>query len=300
MVHGGLRYLQQTRVPPGLREPARASATSRERAVPRAPAPLPRPALRSQRRRLQGPREGLLDGPAPLRPERRVAHRPAPPQDHARTRRSRTCRRSTPIVWSPASSTIDARGDDARVALTLAQDGGARLRRRRRQLRARDRHHATTQTGRVARGRRVATNFGAIDVHDRDRRRRQRDRRVGRRRLRDGRTRHRRIGSRPPRASTSACRAIVCPPTWPPCFNVPGDRRSIFVVPFEDAPLHLRRHDRHRLRRSPRRTALHARGRGVPARRGQRVDVVGSHARRRHRSLGRTATAARARRGQDA
>ena len=26
-------------------------------------------------------------------------------------------------------------------------------------------------------------------------------------------------------------------------FNVPSDRRSIFVVPFEDAPLHLRRHD---------------------------------------------------------
>src|SRR5271155_998510 len=72
------------RVPTGLREPARTSAAPRERAVPRATTPLPRSPLRSQRRGVQGAREGLLDGAADLRPERGVANRSPPPPDHSR------------------------------------------------------------------------------------------------------------------------------------------------------------------------------------------------------------------------
>ena len=61
-------------------------------------------------------------------------------------------------------------------------------------------------------------------------------------------------------------------------FSVPDDRRSVFVVPFEDAPYTYVGTTDTAYDGLARRAALHARGRGVSARGRERVDVVEPHA----------------------
>jgi len=72
-----------------------------------------------------------------------------------------------------------------------------------------------------------------------------------------------------------------------PFLPVPGDKRSIFVVPWGWP--NLRRHHRHRLRRPRRRPQGHPRGRGLRAAHPQRVADHRDHRGRRHRHLGRAA-----------
>ena len=79
---------------------------------------------------------------------------------------------------------------------------------------------------------------------------------------------------------------VVVPADRLPCdfatvLAVPGDQRSIFVVPWaadeppattRSGPLHLHRHHRHRLRRPARRPAVHTRRHRVPLAGRQRLD----------------------------
>ena len=70
---------------------------------------------------------------------------------------------------------------------------------------------------------------------------------------------------------------------------VPKDRRSLFVVPWGE--LHLRRHDRHRLRRPARRPAVHARGHRLRPAGAQPLGHDRRHRGRHRRHVGRAASA---------
>ena len=166
----------------------------------------------------------------------------------------------------------DARADDARLTLTIARTAAARLRCRRRQ---RLPCHA------VAQGRRRTSRVAGATVDDAD-----------------GNTFDVRAtavvnaagvwaddvraldeGSHP--NSIRPAKGIHITVPWSKVRNdiavvmpVPKDKRSVFVVPWADSrasPVHLHRHHRHRLRRPPRRPAVHSRGRRVPARGDQRA-----------------------------
>ena len=97
----------------------------------------------------------------------------------------------------------------------------------------------------------------------------------------------RRTASPRPRACTSASRATTAGRR---CCGPERSRRSAQHLrgPLRGGALHLHRHHGHRLPRFIRRTPLHPRGRRVPVARRQRVDVLKSHPRRRHGTLGRT------------
>ena len=73
-----------------------------------------------------------------------------------------------------------------------------------------------------------------------------------------------------------------------------GARRPAVDLRRAVGRLHLRRDHRHRLRRPARRPAVHARGRGLRARRGQRRRHLAGHHRRHHVGLGRAAAPGRA------
>ena len=99
-----------------------------------------------------------------------------------------------------------------------------------------------------------------------------------------------------PRASTSPCRGRRCATTSPSVIPVPGDKRSLFVVPWgprADGTFqpHLRRHDRHRLRRPARRPAVHGRRHRLRPRALNAAVTTGVTRRRRHRRVGRPAAA---------
>ena len=121
LVHGGLRYLQQREfrlVCENLRE--------RQRLLNNAPhsvEPLPFliPLFGSNGGGLKkASREGLLDRPTSLRPERRVAHRPSlSPITREETLKHLPTLQTNRLV--AGFLYYDARGDDARVALTLAK-----------------------------------------------------------------------------------------------------------------------------------------------------------------------------------
>ncbi len=77
---------------------------------------------------------------------------------------------------------------------------------------------------------------------------------------------------------------------------VPGDQRSLFVVPWGRQPgrhvhAHLHRHDRHRLQGASGRSAVHRGRHRLCPRRGQCGDRRRPHCRRRHRRVGRSAPA---------
>ena len=81
--------------------------------------------------------------------------------------------------------------------------------------------------------------------------------------------------------------------------NVPNDRRSIFVVPFEDAPFTYIGTTDTAYDGSIDSPTCRPEDVGVLARDRERVDVVQSHDKGRHRRVGGTAPAARAGKGQE-
>ena len=185
------------------------------------------------------------------------------------TRRSRTCRRCPRIAWPARYLYYDARADDARLTLTHRPHRGARLRRGDRQ-----RLHASSASRKDGDGprraaRRVEADGQRFDVqatavvnaagvwaddvraldegaHPDSHPSRQGHPHHGA--VVEGAQRHR---GRRPRAEGQAL----------------GVRRAV----GRTDDVHLHRHDRHRLRRPARRSAVHRRRRRVPAAGHQRL-----------------------------
>ena len=181
LVHGGIRYLQQTRDPARLREPPRAPAGAEERAAPRARAAVPHPDLLERRpdRSARRPRARWRD--VDVRPDRGSADPEAPRAHlHGRSGRAhadaaaRQGRERVHLLRLPNRR----RAPDARHR---PDRGRARRGRRERAARDRDRQGRRRQG---CRGARRGRRHGARDPRPG---RRERDRRVVRRAAHDGR-----------------------------------------------------------------------------------------------------------------
>ena len=215
LVHGGLRYLQQGEV-----RLVYEALAERQRLLRNAPhlvriLPVPHPDLHRQ-----GRRDPLEDLPGPRLGACGCTTSPAAPASASSTsgsrrrRRSRTCRRCPPTASPPRTSTTTPQTDDARLTLTIARtaalDHGAVVA-----------NHARVESGCQGRAtagswRRAARRPTAATIDGHRRRRRQRDRRVGRRgRARSTKAAHPRLDPARPRASTSRCRGTRSATTSP-------------------------------------------------------------------------------------
>ena len=291
LVHGGLRYLQQGEIGLVYEALAERQRLLPERTAPGATAPLPHPDVRSRRGDPRQDRPSARLGHVGLRPDRRAAHRQAPPAPDAR--------RGAPVHADVALGAtgvglpvLRRRGGRRTPGADAVAHRCARVRRDRRQPGRRrrgveGRRRTCRWRGRACR-RRGVHGQGPLGG--------QRRRGLVRRRPGDGRGHPPRLD--PSREGCPHHRAVAQGPQHRR-HGDPGTQGPPLGVRGAPGRVHLHRHDRHRLRRPGRRSAVHPRGHHLPAERDQRRHHRGDHRRRHRRHVGRSAAAGQGRRRAD-